>query len=1085
MKNNKGKTQKGKRKRIAVTASVAIAILLLLFSFGPLQAVAQQPDVAFAESGAAAAQSGVETEMPASGTEESSTTEELPEEESPLPESDAEEPEEQADPEERPGSEEPPAPEELPNAEEQPGSPDSEELPAPEPDDASSTPDDAPEEEPDASPAQGTPKAHTAGQITIGGIIYWCYANGEAGIRNASKATGSFVVPSTIEGLGGETYLVTRIEGYNVGELYKGAFQGSTITGISFAEGSQLQYIGSQAFSAAYGLAGSTIDIPATVTYIGSEAFYLFSNDIGISAIRYRHVAQVTGSLPSLGDESPLEVPEDAKQYESVVDSSNGNDTLHKAASWTDTGLTEAEIRIDYGRRQPPKGEIDFVFVVDHSNSMLSYAKATDENGVENTYPRSFLTDDIVYGISKIILDSGAQGYDNRVALAAFGTSSDNKPLWNMDFTASAAAVEDTLFNHPATLQNQTNYNAGLQGAIDLINGRADKSRMPVVIFLSDGAPNQDNYGTAQAKTLRNMGVGVYPISVFIKPTSYLKAISHDGNTAYDGSSTDAFESIIMKVVEDIVQQEVPLEISLQDVLSDHFIPATGAQSDITVSAGGGSASLAGDTLTWNLTGSASDIVHHLLVKVKLKPGSELTASGTLPTNASLGAVDGSIATTAQPQLQRYLAHYQFENGSAPGQPLPDEVMALLPQSGGGYRNGAAVEAGQVQEEVELPNGDKWMFTGWEQATTTIDGADVTFTGVWSRAGLNFSFTKTDAAGAGLAGAGFQLYVWQGQQAPAGQDAYVAPENTAADKWVKAGAAFASAEGGGVQIFFPGGGTYQLVETTAPAGYHLPQVQWRFAVGEGYTLESVTTIPRDGAVQHLVDFEKTTEDGADIWSLPNYPETAFSFLKISSVHYHDGETSAVALDGAEFALYFWAGAAAPGAEELVTEDGVAQGLWQLAGTAASQNGGNVSFTIPGKAGWVYQLVETKAPENFQLPGGQWRLGFTPQGNVDTAAIERIAAPGGGKPPPLHQMPDGQFAGQLALVNIPVYELPAMGGSGTGPFIWAGTALLLGAAITGVLVRTHKARKAKRKMSRLAWQQSYKAQMENNRHPLKK
>jgi hypothetical protein len=356
------------------------------------------------------------------------------------------------------------------------------------------------------SPQNGTRRAYQEGEYRSGGIYYWCYANGEAAIRYAKPATGNYVIPKEIVGLGGETYLITEIGSYREGTLTKGAFSNSMITGLSFEEGSQIRHIAAYAFSACYRLAGKTIILPDTVTYIGTNAFYLYDDGTGIGELRHKRVAQVTGSLPYLETGTPLSVPEEATQYESTVNSTQKNVTLHKGASWTNELLSRGEIRIDYGKHPNYNGKMDFIFVMDYSNSMLESTEAVGEDGVTYTYPRSFLTHDVVLGISRIILESGLPGYDNRVAMTAFGGSWD--PLWSSDFTADTAAIEQTLFTHPVSLTNSTHYGAGLQGAIDLINNRENEDRTPVVIFLSDGEPNV-GYGTQEAQTLRAMGVKV------------------------------------------------------------------------------------------------------------------------------------------------------------------------------------------------------------------------------------------------------------------------------------------------------------------------------------------------------------------------------------------------------------------------------------------------------------------------------------------------------------------------------------------------------------------------------------------------
>lgn len=321
----------------------------------------------------------------------------------------------------------------------------------------------------------------------------------------------------------------------------------------------------------------------------------------------------MSGTLPHLVPGDPPDLPAEATEYESTVDSSQNNITLHKAASWTNTALTEGEIRIDYGQAAEYNRKIDFIFVLDYSSSMLDTVQTTAPGGEASIYPRSFLTDDVVYGASKILLDQSPQGYDNRVAMVAFG--SDDDPLWTSGFTNSADDVENTLFTHPLTVANNTNYSAGLQGAIDLISSREDSGRTPAVIFLSDGAPT-NGAGTAQAQTLRNMGVRVYPVSIFTPPTNALRAISHDGQTAYNAEDTGTLETIIPEIAEEIITLPKDLDVVLRDVLSSYFTLATGSLADITVSQGGGSVTITGDTLDWDLIGSAPGVDHSIRIRV-------------------------------------------------------------------------------------------------------------------------------------------------------------------------------------------------------------------------------------------------------------------------------------------------------------------------------------------------------------------------------------------------------------------------------------------------------------------------------------
>lgn len=897
-------------------------------------------------------------------------------------------------------------------------------------------------------------KSYVNGQITINGVIYQCNTNGEATILNGKSATGDFIVPKEIPGLGNENYLVTRIEGYTAEGIYKGAFQGGKITGLSFEDGSSLKYIGDHAFSACYGLTGKSVQIPDSVTYIGKEAFYLFYEDTGLGELRHPQRVQVIGELPALSNDETLSVPPEATAYESYVDSSQDNVTLHKSSSWTNNDLTEAEIRIDYGKLPTKNAKMDFVFVLDQSNSMLDITQATDENGNTYEYPRSLFTNDIVYGISKILLDNAPAGYDNRVALTAFGTSDYGIPLWNLDFTDSSTTVQEALFTNPTSLANNTNYNAGLQGAIDLITNREDKSRTPVVIFLSDGLPTSGNNGTSQAQQLRNMGAKVYPLAIYTKPNSSLINISHDKATAYDASDTESFRSIIVHVMEEIIEQDDSLDINLEDVISEYFELATGTNADIIVPEGSGTVTLNGDSLIWDLSGMELNKVHNIKIKVKLKSGSELSSTGTLPTNTSLAATDGSISATAQPQLSRYLVHHAFRNGTNPDQPLPPEIIALLPGSKGGYRTQAKVLPTDLSSlEVITSDGDRWIFEGWDSESATIALDDITFTGVWINTATSFSFTKTDEAGIGISGVAFELYQWNGESLPTDADSYITESNTSETKWVKTNLdSIVSGSSGEVVLNFQKPGLYQLIEVIPPTDYYAPDSQWRITIDQNGNLTDIVTIKKDDTSVNIVDFEKTINQGIDTWSLKNYRKTEFSFRKISSIYNMDEPSTVVTLDGAEFELYLWKGAAPPSDTDLVTADTIQQGLWLLVDTSISKEGGKVNFTIPAGSSFHYQLVEKNAPKHYYLPAGQWRIIFA--GNGDVSSILEIPGEDGVKPPAIKKMEDGQFAGQMVLANVPIYELPTMGGTGKRFFLITGMVLIITVLIWQLLSLHH-------------------------------
>ncbi|MGL9728637.1 leucine-rich repeat protein [Enterococcus sp. DIV0756] len=732
----------------------------------------------------------------------------------------------------------------------------------------------------------------TATDIDVGGIKYTVWPDGKAGVRGFyGSSFENVTIPATVSHAG-DIYSVVHIyyqafkdnftikklsfaSGSNLtmiedGAFYecnnlqsvdftncnklnliqKNAFHGcGNLSSLKFPNPSSLRTIGETAFYDCAGLTTSILKIPESVRTIEYGAFAVPNKYY--SEVHHKKIASVTGELPSL-QVSSIDVPEEAKNYESKVDSSQDKTLLHKAAKWTNDERTTAEIRLDYGYNFDRLANLDVVFVMDYSGSMTAPATTKDEQGITHSYPRGFLTNDIVYDASKMLIDSTIPGYDNQVAMVGFEGL--NEPLFRSNgFTKNTEVVKDFLIKHPNITTGQTNYNAGLQGAIDILDQHSSNERMPVVIFLSDGLPYPEEFtGISQANTLRSMGVNVYPIAIYTKDnntsTQALKNISYDRQTAYVAEDTDSFERIMKEVLYDVINHAEPLEVQIEDVLSEEFELLSGGQADFELSPDGGQVRVDGQKLTWDLRGCEQGVAHTLKIKVKVKEGTELTATGILDTNDSMGATDGSIESNEQPKLERYLAHYRFENATHPNVDLPKEIKDLLPKSTGGYGNNRNVVANDtVPNEVKTADGRAWAFLGWDENDKTINGADVTFVGRWQFKGYDFSFIKFNDSKQGLAGAEFSLYAWKGANDPSESD-LVNQESIAGGKWELLDTQ-TSQDNGRVDFYVPHDDEegeeikhFQIVETKAPDRYAKPQGQWRFTLDEnGYIANNALT----------------------------------------------------------------------------------------------------------------------------------------------------------------------------------------------------------------------------------------------------
>lgn len=613
------------------------------------------------------------------------------------------------------------------------------------------------------------------------------------------------------------------------------------ITGLEFGERSRLKTIGQTAFRACTGLGGKRVILPDSLRNVGNEAFLLWSGPL-LERLEHKTVIEMNGSLPNL-DRQPPVLPEEAQEYESFVDSSNQSALLHKAAKWLDEDRTRAEIRIDYGTSFDRQANLDVIFVLDNSSSMLIPAEAIGPDQEKYNYPRSFYTNDVVIGATKMLLENSSLGYNNRVALTAFGTA--DEPLYTTDYFTNATDVKEFLYNNPTIKNNVTNYSGGLNGALDIINDNSAVGRQPVVIFVSDGypedgtgnTPSENFYGLSQAQTLRNQGYRVYPISIFddsgdSQRLNNLKNISYDGKTAYLAEDSSSFQQVMEDVLEDVVNAAVPLDVKIEDVLSREFGLVDGVNS-ISISDNGGTATIDGKKVLWDLTGCEEGKVHTLKLEVKIEPGTELTKSGILPTNDSLRAEDDSITSNRQPELDRYLAHHEFENETFPGKALPEEVTTLLPGSKGGFADKQTISATEITNtSVKTSDGQWWEFIGWDQEDKQIDGGDVTFVGKWKYVGYDLSFIKMTTEKRALAGVEFSLYKWTGQGSPQNND-LATTESIAQGKWTLLDVQ-TSQENGRVDFRVPyeKDAYYQLAETKTPARYRQPTGQWRFTFDE-------------------------------------------------------------------------------------------------------------------------------------------------------------------------------------------------------------------------------------------------------------
>lgn len=222
-------------------------------------------------------------------------------------------------------------------------------------------------------------------------------------------------------------------------------------------------------------------------------------------------------------------------------------------------------------------------------------------------------------------------------------------------------------------------------------------------------------------------------------------------------------------------------------------------------------------------------------------------------------------------------------------------------------------------------------------------------------------------------------------------------------------------------------GFFTLGKTAVPAGgmfklgyeygWTDDQVQLLHNVSDSFT-NTVTLSSH--ALKKSVESKATT--------LPTPSDMDFTFTKT------DGKDG-FALAGAEFKLFRWVGSGEPPTTGLIDPSSYDERKWQLVGTRASGEDGVVAFEALGSLDGSphYRLVETKAPEGYLLPGGQWRV------NVDVinerVDVKAVDGDDGAQPPAFDNSES-----KYKLPNYRPIDIPSSGGRGITGFVGVGMAL---------------------------------------------
>lgn len=211
-------------------------------------------------------------------------------------------------------------------------------------------------------------------------------------------------------------------------------------------------------------------------------------------------------------------------------------------------------------------------------------------------------------------------------------------------------------------------------------------------------------------------------------------------------------------------------------------------------------------------------------------------------------------------------------------------------------------------------------------------------------------------------------------------------------------------------------GTYRLTETKAPGGYAASLTPVDVTLGADDLGRTVT-----------IEITNST------------PQT-FTFTKVAA------ENNSKTLQGAEFALYPLVCGDKNHAHTDLLDPDAPGACWGKGVIPPATSGANGKVVFPNLPAGVYRLVETRAPDGYALPTGQWQVELETNGTAEIKAI--------GNPPAF-----SETNGSYRLFNRKPMAMPGSGGRGVPRAAALGTALMGAGLLTaGAQLRRRKRRK---------------------------
>ena len=324
-------------------------------------------------------------------------------------------------------------------------------------------------------------------------------------------------------------------------------------------------------------------------------------------------------------------------------------------------------------------------------------------------------------------------GSDVKIGLYDFSGS--NRTDVDLTGVSGKQALLDAIdgLSYPDGEGDGTDYGLGLSGAEDILES-SENGRQKFVVFISDGEPNNGDYGTWEAERLKEDGVTIFTVGVDVNDNAAdaLKAISSTYRDdrghwqyRYYSASTNGDSNALTAILEEI-RKEITSTIHagtgarMTDVINTNsFEYVEGSASN------GLTMSDDGKTLTWDI-GDITKDKKTVTFKIKLKDSN--IADGDLFTNEDVSLTFDSTkvgqevtfdkGAIGDPKVGVYKVTYT--DGVEDEEIFADQVTYNL------------VSGDKTPNFEGNPTREGYTFSGWNPTFSSTVSGSVTYVAQWT-----------------------------------------------------------------------------------------------------------------------------------------------------------------------------------------------------------------------------------------------------------------------------------------------------------------------------------------------------------------